>query len=206
MSFVYSVAVNTRNTYIWLELYHLWASYVWDMWLVNPCVTLFCFAVAADGNSFLMSSWFFSRCCRIIALQGRFGILQMWGLIYDPDPRQLFLRYPPPPQVLRELNSTYENVWEQFPNVYPSCNPISTTSLARKIENYIPRRVGVSLSLCGAKGQEQNGFCCTCHTCKVIGDKSELSLSVQRLPPESQENPKHRHWNWLYVGQVGYIS
>ncbi len=37
----------------------------------------------------------------------------------------------------------------------------------------------LAYSLCKARGQEQNGLCCTRHTRRVIVDRPELSLGVQ---------------------------
>lgn len=99
MIFIYSVAANTQNTYIWLKLYHLWSSYVWDVSGKLECNTsLFC--CGCRWEFLFDEQLIFSRCYRITALQGRIGVLQMWVLgvlqIHSPDSRQLSLRFFPP--------------------------------------------------------------------------------------------------------------
>lgn len=98
MIFIYSVAANTQNTYIWLKLYHLWSSYVWDVSGKSKCNT-FLFCCGCRWEFLFDEQLIFSRCCRIIALQVGLDVLQVWVLgvlqIYSPDSRQLSLRFFP---------------------------------------------------------------------------------------------------------------
>lgn len=99
MIFIYSLAANTQNTYIWWKLYHLWSSCMWDVSGELECNT-FLFCCGCRWEFLFDEQLIFSRCCRIVALQGGLGVLQMWVLgvlqIHSPDSRQLSLRFYPP--------------------------------------------------------------------------------------------------------------
>lgn len=183
MIFIYSVAANTQNTYIWLKLYHLWSSYVWDVSGKSKCNTfLFCWGCRWE---FLFDEQLiFPRCCRIIALQGSLGVLQMWVLnvlqIHTPDSRQLSLSFFPP-YILKKTEQILQKVLVEIswhlsqlqPNIY-----YLTGKKIRFLESLL-----CLFFLCEAKGWEQNGFFCTWCVCRV-GD-----LGVQRLEPKYGKIP-----------------